>query len=447
MQRICISIFGILTCLVWANAVDAHFLFVRLLPPAEGGRFAEVYFSDEAHAGDPRYIDKIAHTKLWQQVKPGQFEALTVQKTTDRLRALVPTSGATSIVGECTYGVLGRPKQTAFLLRHFPKAVEGRAEEIAALTPKKEIPFEIVMRSIDGELEFTALRHGKPITDATFFTVALDLKGHKFTANKEGKARWKPTSAGYFAVYTNQTLKEAGMHNGAKYDEIREFTTIAFPWPLHSEGADAAAVKLFQDAIAARSSWKNLPGFIADVKANVQGRTWKGSVSVSATGDVDVEMNDDVVTPWVKEQLESLVLHRLDRPASKAPVLRFADHDRDHPLGRLLIFDGGQFASSYRVKDEQIMVVNRAMGKVNMTITVLENDLNADKKFLPRSYSVQYWHTKSGELQRTETVQNRWARVGAWDLPTQLSVLMSSQAGFGVKTMTLSNHQLTNTKK
>jgi hypothetical protein len=440
------SFFALMTLITCNTVADAHFLFVRLLPPAEGGRFAEVYFSDEADAGDPRYIDKIAHTKLWQQVKPGEFEALNVQKSSDRLRAFV-SGGAKSVIGECTYGVLGRPKQTAFLLRHYPKSVEGRPEEIAALMPKREIPFEIVMRPVDGQLEFTALRHGKPIPKAEFFTVGLDLKGNKFTANEQGKALWKPTGPGYFAVYTNQTLKEAGMHNGAKYDEIREFTTIAFPWPLHTEGADAAAVKLFQDAIAKRASWSKFPGFSADVQANVLGRKWKGNVSVSAAGDVDIDMEDDVATPWVKEQLESMAMHRVNRPASKPPVLRFGDHDRDHPLGRLLMFEGGQFASSYRVKDEQIMVVNRMMGKTNMTITVLENDLNMDKKILPRSYTVQYWNAKTGELQRSESVQNRWVRVSAWDLPTHLSVITASSAGQGIKTMTLSNHRLIESKK
>src|SRR5438309_8505559 len=89
-----------------AAAADAHFLFIRLRPAAEGGRHAEVYFSDQADAGDPRFIDKIAHTKLWLQTKPGAFEPLSVHKTPDRLRALVPTSGSIAVVGECTYGVL-----------------------------------------------------------------------------------------------------------------------------------------------------------------------------------------------------------------------------------------------------------------------------------------------------------------------------------------------------
>lgn len=430
-----------------ANLADAHFLFVRIRPPAEGGRHAEVYFSDVADAGDPRFIDRIAHTKLWLQAKPGAFDPLTVHKTPDRLRTLVPSSGTFSIIGECTYGVLGGKKRTPFLLRHYPKAVAGQADAIGTLQRKTDIPFEIQIRETDGQLEFIALRNGKPIPDASFTSVAADLKNAEFTANRAGKAHWKPATPGYYAVYTSQTLKEPGVHQGQKYDEIREFTTIAFPWPLESKGADSKAVDLFQDAIATRAAWADFPGFSANIKASVDGRTWKGSATISAKGDVELTMGDDVATPWVQEQLESMVMHRLARGKGKPPIVRFADDDLAHPLGRLLIFEGGSFASSYRVKEHQIMVVNRAMAKLNMTITVLENDLNADKKILPRSYTVQYWNAQTGNLQRTEAIQNRWTRLGSLDLPTQLTVVTSSAAGQSVKTMTLSHHQLLNGNK
>ena len=62
------------------------------------------------------------------------------------------------------------------------------------------------------------------------------------------------------------------------------------------------------------------------------------------------------------------------------PVLNFADRDTAHPLGRLLIFEGGKFASSYRVKDDQLLVVNRHLGKLNMTIMVLDNKRTAEGK-------------------------------------------------------------------
>src|SRR3954471_19398312 len=97
----------LLVGLAWGltpGQAKAHFLFVRILPPAEGGRAAEVYFSELAEAGDPRFVDKIASTKLWLQTEPGKFESLKVHKTADRLRAWLPASGNMAVVGSCTYG-------------------------------------------------------------------------------------------------------------------------------------------------------------------------------------------------------------------------------------------------------------------------------------------------------------------------------------------------------
>ena len=132
-----------------------------------------------------------------------------------------------------------------------------------------------------------------------------------------------------------------------------------------------------------------------------------------------------------------------DRPI---PILRFADDDEDNPLGRLLTFQGGRFASSYRVKDDQINVVNRHIGKQTMTITVLDNTRNPEGKSLPHSYLVHYWDASSGELQRVETIQERWKRVEKLDLPTQHSVTTASDTGLSVKSVELSNHILTPAK-
>jgi hypothetical protein len=83
------------------------------------------------------------------------------------------------------------------------------------------------------------------------------------------------------------------------------------------------------------------------------------------------------------------------------------------------------------------MVVNRNIGAQNMSITVLDNDRNAEGKYLPRSYTVQYWDAATGALNRTETFQNRWQRVGKLDLPASLTQTVSSAAGLSVRHLSL----------
>jgi Protein of unknown function (DUF3386)/Domain of unknown function (DUF4198) len=437
-----------LLCVIVAPA-QAHFLFVRIQPPAEGGRAAEVYFSELAEAGDARYVEKIAHTQLWLQTTPGKFEPLKVHTGHDRLRAWLPYSGTMVVVGECKYGVLARPNQTPFLLRHFPKAMAGNPAELNAMKPYGKFPLEIVATVEGDTLRFTVLRDGKPLPKAEFTTVDANLKNEKFTADADGKATWKPPSTGHYAVYTRDTRKENGEADGKKYDEIRDFATLAFAWPLERKDADAPAVATFEEAIAARAGWKDFPGFKANISGNLNGRRFDGTVSINAKGEVIFSDNDpnreESVSGWVQDQLESIVLHRMVRPTSPdrpKPVLRFGEDRNDHPLGRLLIFDHGQFASSYRVKDRQIVVVNRKMGKENMTITIQENEKNAEGHFLPRSYMVQYWNAATGNLSRSESFLDRFVRVGSFDLPASRTITTATPTGLSVKTFTMSKHEL-----
>jgi hypothetical protein len=226
--------FWILASLLLAVApCRAHFLFIRITPPAEEGRFAEVFFSDRPDEGDAQFIDKIVGTQLWLQQEPGRFEPLKSVKATDRLRAPLPPRGTLSVVGQCEYGVLARPQQTAFLLRHFPKAITGDPQRLSALGTKKGLPLEILYTLEGDRFTFTALRDGKPIPRAEFTILGTSPKSTKLSADEDGRATWQ-ASKGNFAVYMGQTLKVAGEHYGKKYDEIRDFCSLAFTWPLQA---------------------------------------------------------------------------------------------------------------------------------------------------------------------------------------------------------------------
>jgi hypothetical protein len=438
---------AVVTCAGLDSKAEAHFLFIHIGPPAEAGRSAEVYFSEQAQAGDPTFIDKIAHTKLWAHKSPGEFQPLKVQKATDRLRAYLPVSGSVSVIGECEYGVLKR--EVPFLLRYYPKAIAGKPDELNRLRPRDGSPLEIMATVDADQITLVALRNGEPIPDAVFTTVDADLVNEEISAGPDGRATWKPPSNGRYSIYTRYVTKKSGELNGKKYDEIREFATIAFAWPLDRRGPDAEAVALFEEALAARAQWSGFPGFTAPIAGDIDGRQFSGSVKIDSDGGVTLDSNDTPIEAWVKDQLESIAMHRIassqgDASAAAKPVLRFADDRHDHPLGRLLIFEGGSFASSYRVKDKQVMVVNRNMGRQNMTITVLDNDRNVEGKFLPRSYTVQFWDATTGELRRTDTIQDRWRRVGSWDLPISHIVNSATETGLSVRSLILSKHELNN---
>jgi hypothetical protein len=446
-RRWSILAIGVLALL--APAARGHFLFCRIGPPAEAGRFAEVYFSDKAEAGDPKFVEKIAGTRLWLQAKPGEFRPLDVKRGQDRLRALVPAGGSISVVGVCDYGVLSRPNQPAFLLRHYPKAIAGNPAELNAMKPiGKEVPFEIAATLTDKGLRLVGLRDGQPVPNAKFTTIDSSLNNVTLTAGDDGAVVWTPPAKGEYSVYIESKSKQSGTHAGTPYEEIREFATLAFTWPIARSGEDAEAVAMFEKAIADRAQWKNFPGFSAEISGSFEGRPFAGKVDVTADGKVALKVDDAMAEKWASGQISSIVLHRrADSGAEATPVLRFADDDDDHPLGRLLLFEGGMFASSYRIKDGRISVVNRQMGKSNMTITTLAETRNAEGKSLPMSYSVQYWDATSGDLQRVESYQERWTRLGPIDLPASRTMTSAADGGLAVRGFTLTGHKLAPTSK
>jgi hypothetical protein len=431
--------------IVFAGRAQAHFLFVRILPPAEGGRAAELYFSEYAAAGDPRYIDKVAPAKLFVQTTPGDFRPLEVQKLSDRLRAHLPLEGTLMVAGELDYGVLTRPMLAPFLLRHYSKAVAGKPEDVNRLQAKGS-PLEIVARFDADAVVLTALLNGKPVPSAKFTTVDSDLTSEELAGDASGQVRFVPGAPGVWSVYIQHLDATPGEHKGESYKEVRQFATLSFSWPLARSDADDEAVGLFEGALAARAAWHDFPGFTAEIAADLNDRPFTGTAKVAADGSVALDLGEDPVPEWLQQQLESITMHRAASQTPSAerpkPVIRFADEHTDHPLGRLLAFEGGHFATSYRVRDKQITSVNRFLDGQDMTITTLANERNADGQFLPRSYLVQYWDDASGKLVRTESVQDTWVRVGRWDLPQQHTVTGAGETGFTVRTFVLSKHKL-----
>jgi hypothetical protein len=439
-QFACIVLLG---CLCWlhVSSASAHFLFIRIGPHAEAGRGVEVFFSERAAAGDPMFVEKIAHTQLWMQTTPGEFQPLEPHKGVDRLRAFLPASGTVTVVGSCEYGVLAR--KIPFLLRYYPKAIAGDPAQLNEAKPCDKLPLEIMATIKGDEIVLQALQNGKPLPGVKFTTVDDDLVNEELQADDAGRATWQPSAAGHYCVYTSVVTPRAGELQGKKYTEIREFATLAFRWPLQQTDADAKAVALFQEALATRAAWREFPGFHAKVRGVVDGRSFNGSVQVGADGAVDVKIDEAAAAPWVEDQLGSIAMHRIASDSrGPAPVLHFADDDTEHPLGRLLTFVGGHFASSYRIRDRQITVVNRNLGDKNMTITVLRNEQNSEGKYLPREYTVQYWSAKTGSLDRTETIQNSWQRVERWDLPVGNTIVTASSVGLTVRSFELSDLQL-----
>jgi hypothetical protein len=206
--------------------------------------------------------------------------------------------------------------------------------------------------------------------------------------------------------------------------------------------ADPAATKLLAEARAARAQWENFPGLTADLEVNFDGKLTKGQVQVNSRGKLEMKLNDEAAEKWARSTLGSTVAHRFDNSASLDTPCAFADDNADHPLGRAIRVLNDEFHSSYRIRDQQIIVVNRQMGDVRFTITVLENSRNAEKHFLPTSFVVNSWDLKSDALRSSEAHHQTWERVGKFDLPVTTLIVRATSGKLEARSLKLSNHKL-----
>jgi uncharacterized GH25 family protein len=257
----------------------------------------------------------------------------------------------------------------------------------------------------------------------------------------------KATNAADRERFQAESAKQKALA-AVKVDELRKLRAIRNADQKEAKSEDPAASRLLAEARAARANWHDFPGFTADLEYNDDGKVYKGKLSVGAKGAVTVTLSGaaDDATSWVRGTLKSIVGHRTDNSAALKTPCAFADDDTHHPLGRAVKVLDDEFHSSYRIRDRQIIVVNRRTNDVRFTITVLENRLNDDKQYLSGTFVVNTWDLKTDALRSSQTHTQTWRRIGKFDLPDTLLVLTATAGKQEARSIKLTNHQLAGKK-
>jgi uncharacterized GH25 family protein len=452
--------------LLLALAVSARGHFVFILP-AEG-RKAQVVFSDTLTPDRAELLKKVAHTKFTARVDGRDF-SLEGSKGKDVLDLEAGGKGPAWVIGVCPYGVVTRGKEP-FLLTYYAKAIVGMKAGDAPAAEFLEQRFASLKLDVVpllGAKDGPAVRvlwEGKPLAGAE---VVLYVPGKdepvKKTSDKSGLVPLEQAAkGGLYGVRAVHVQKTKGKHDGKSYSSMRSYATLTFPAPSSAKSAsrttsrnilvaaekeakkpeeDPAATKLLAEARAERANWVDFPGFRANVTVNVDGKVHKGTVEVTSKGKVKLDLEGDEKT-WARAMLSSIVGHRMDDGTTLTTPCAFADDVADHPLGRAIKVLNDEHHSGYRIRDKQVIVVNRRMKDSRFTITVLENRLNAEKKYLPVSYVVSYWDGKTGALKRSVAHHNTWKRVGKYDLPETALIVTAEEGKQSTRTIKLSGHEV-----
>ena len=444
MKRLTLALLALVLA---APAAWPHFVWIV---PEDNGA-ARVIFSDSLKPDSADLMAKIAKSEVFVRDEAGKTSPLKWKDEKEAFR-LTPEAAGQVLLGSVTrYGVIQRGESEPFLLNYYAKAqlaakAPGAASK-AASTPWEKLPLEIVAA---GPRKFAVLWQGKPLANAE---VAILLPGEEKSAEAKADAKGEfavpPGKAGVYGLRAKHVEKTPGELDGKKYGEARNYTTFALNLPeAKADNApapkeDPAASKMLKGARAARALWANFPGFTADAEVNFDGKTSKGAVRVDPAGKVTFSGIDAAMEPWAKRSLASTVGHRIDESAERDTPCAFPDDNKDHPLGRTVRVLTDELHSSYRIRDNQIMEVNRQMRDTRFTISVVENRPNAEGKFLSVAFVVNYWNADNNDLTKSESHHQTWNRVGKFDLPVTTTVITSSkQPAELAQTLTLSNHRL-----
>jgi hypothetical protein len=440
-----------LTLLVVGTSAG-HFVFI--LPGT--GRQVQVVFSDELKP-DGTLAKKVAHTRFSVKSPDGKVVEVKAKTGKQTLDIEVPDKGPALVLGITSYGVVEKGK-VPFLLTYYSKTVVGVDPQSTPpefmTRPDPKMDLDIV--PLRAAKKVRVLYKGKPAAGAEVVLYIPGADEPVTTKSDEAGlvALQAPSKNGTYGVRARHIVPGKGKHQGKTYAEARSYATFTFPVVLGKSAsalvrldraarpaADPEATKLLADARAARATWEAFPGFTADVAVNVEGKVHKGKVEVSSTGKVKLAVGGDA-REWAQRLLASVVGHRRDDATTLETPCAFADDVADHPLGRAIRVLNDEFHSSYRIRDRQVIVVNRQMGDARFTITVIENRQNAEKKYLPATYVVATWDSKSGALRSSVTHHNTWTRVGKLDLPATLTVVTAEASKQVARTIKLTGHKL-----
>jgi hypothetical protein len=210
---------------------------------------------------------------------------------------------------------------------------------------------------------------------------------------------------------------------------------------------DPEARELLQRAFDRTSRWRaDFAGFTATLLVNDDGAQHHGMATVTMPRAIEVTLSEAGLQQWAQQQLAMMAGHRAYRSFDQADgkyVLTLGPVEA-HPLGRLVFIHGDSMNSRYRVRDERICQIQRAMERVKFTINIDDTITTHDGKVLTTRFSVYYFSPSTGQLTQVESFVDDYAEIQGIVLPRARRITSAEQGAARVRELILSDHVLLN---
>lgn len=341
------------------------------------------------------------------------------------------------------YGLLDRGG-APYKLRYFAKAVE----KVGEASTKLNLAVELVAKPSGDDLVVTALQNGKPVVKAEITYHFPEMPEVKGETDASGNYLLANGASESVAVMVKVEEKAKGTIDGKSYDLMRSYSTLVigrFSEKVEAvETAESPAYSALKTAAGNREVFPaKLLGFQMELDADVNGKAIKGSFSYDPAGGVSTDLTgDEESKKWVEGQIKSLVMHRA--------AGRFEDGDGAHEmeftgsetaLGKqILVKDPSK--TRYRVKDGQILEVERNMGPTRLLVSVLDSIKTSPGKSLATQMMVYTYDMGSGAIKSSSLISDAFVdNQGVW-LPTMRRVAQTDKEGSIVRTIKFKNAKL-----
>lgn len=351
----------------------------------------------------------------------------------------VPTNQ--KVVGAAMdYGLLDRGG-APYKLRYFAKGVQKLGDASSQLN----LAVELVAKAAGEDIIVTALQNGKPVAKAEITYFFPEMEGVKGETDKSGNYLLAGGAKESVAVMVKVEEKAKGTIGGKSYDLMRSYSTLVIgKFSEQVEASDSPAYNTLRAAAESRETFPSkLLGFQMEIDADVNGKSVKGSFSYDAGTGVAAQLQgDEESKKWVEGQIKSIVMHRNGG--------RFEDGDGAHEmeftgsenaLGKqILVKDPSK--TRYRVRDGQILEVERNMGTTRLFVSVLESIATNPGKTLATEMTVSSFDMSTGALKSSSLITDAFAATdGVW-LPTKRSVVQTDKEGSIVRTISFKSPKL-----
>jgi hypothetical protein len=213
--------------------------------------------------------------------------------------------------------------------------------------------------------------------------------------------------------------------------------------PLENSARD-----LFQTAYENRYTWdSNFPGLSADVAIAIDGNTRTGKATISKDLAVEVIMDDQKLitrtsrTPsgeektvtvdeeqeWLTNQLKDVVTHRKRKSFVDAHgKSSFSMGDRDASGAVEILVTGDSMGSNYKVKDNQISLVSRVMGRIGFVINHLGH-LDTGEGYISSAYNAIFRNPQTDEITRQAKFEDNYEKIGNYYVMASQIVQVNEQ--------------------